>query len=446
MRLIESSNDYRKEIMSPSDLLKAIDMYWGLSDPIEVEQNTASCLLRFGNSQFDYQRRMHNLLPRTFAIYRDLWPTVPGVVEIVSALRDLTGLGIEEILIMCFAYSGRAKAQQGFFRTYDDSRVQDEREKPIFTQNKQKRFVDWISCDYRTFRELSKAELKKAPDQKYEKFRFNPLAKYPTLRPDINPKLGEPQVYIVPVPRLLVERVTRGLYFELADYFMGEGKKNPFRTSFGYVFERYIGELLKESLGGEKVLAERSYDRGNKLTTDWIILQGERAIFIEVKQSGLFLEAKTWGDLESIRRDVGRTIGQGVKQLFSFERDVRTGKYAELSYLSGVKEIEHLVVTYDHAYFSNSILREQVRRNLRGSKVDVPENFHWHVISVDELEEVLGMHGAGFPDLLRAKRLNDEDDIIDFGDYLARYYSDKTFTNPYLDRINEEFFKGFEEL
>src|SRR2546423_10329041 len=163
MRLIESSNDHRRETMTLGDLLKAMDMYWGLPDPIEVEQNTASCLLRFGSNQFDYQRRMHNLLPRTLAIYRDIWPTVPDAGDITGALKDITGLTVEEVLMMCFAYTSRARAQQGFFRTYAEHVVRGDGGEEVFTQEKQKRFLDWISCDYRTFRQMSKAELKKAP-------------------------------------------------------------------------------------------------------------------------------------------------------------------------------------------------------------------------------------------------------------------------------------------
>src|SRR5205807_2452791 len=133
-------------------------------------------------------------------------------------------------------------------------------------------------------------------------------------------------------------RATRGLYFELADHFKGDGRKNPFRSSFGYAFERYVGELLKGALGEAAVAPEKDYCGGSKQTIDWIVLQGERAIFIEVKQSGLYLEAKTWGDLEMIRRDVDRTIGQAARQLYNFERDVRAGVYPELSHLSDVKE------------------------------------------------------------------------------------------------------------
>jgi hypothetical protein len=34
---------------------------------------------------------------------------------------------------------------------------------------------------------------------------------------------------------------------------------------------------------------------------------------------------------------------------------------------------------------------------------------------------------------------------MDFGDYLGKHFSDRTFVKPYLDRINEEFFKRVAE-
>jgi hypothetical protein len=45
-------------------------------------------------------------------------------------------------------------------------------------------------------------------------------------------------------------------------------------------------------------------------------------------------------------------------------------------------------------------------------------------------EDVRGMHRAGFAELLRAKRPGEEDDFMDFGDYLGMHYSDRTFVNP----------------
>jgi hypothetical protein len=439
MRLIESSNDYRRETMSRADLGKAVDMYWGLPDPIANDQNSSSCLLRF-SSQFDYQRDLSNFLPRTLAIYRNLWSLVPEAVPIDTAIRSLTGLSIEELLVLCFAFSGQTNKSHGFFRTYPEDRLSDEKEKQFFSQKKQEAFVRWISCDYKTFRQMSKAELLKIDAPSFEKFRFNPLVIYPAVSPDKNPSPGIRQVHIVPSLRLMLERVTKGLYFELSNYFREPGRKNLFRTSFGYVFQTYVGELLKDAIGAEKVCSERQYDKDHKLTTDWIVRSADRAILIEVKQSGMHLEAKSFGDLERVRKDLASTIAKAVHQLFKFDEAIRSGLFAELSDLHAVREIEHVVVTHDRTYFSNSILRQQVRLALSEAATKPPDDFHWHVISIDELENLLGMDGVPLEDLLRAKRLSPEEDIMDFGDYLGHKYRGMTSHNAYLSSLNEEFF------
>ena len=443
MRLIESSNDYRSVNMTEADVLRAADMYWGLPDPIdaEVEPNSNSCLMRFGSSQFDYQRPSHNLLPRAFAIYRDLWPQVPDAIPIREAIESISGLGIEEILLMAFAFSGRAA--KGFFRIYPDAVTTDERIRDISTKEKQLSFVNWISCGYREFRERARAEMQAMPNSSYERNRFNPLIKYPAIRPDRNPMPGEPPVYVVPVHRLLIERVTRGLYFELGDYFRGDGKRNVFRSSFGLVFQEYVGTLLKDALGSDCILPEFAYGKQNKMSPDWIVVQGDQAILIEVKQSGLFLEAKAWGDVEQTKRDLGKTAGHAIIQLWNFEQALRSGRFREMGPLSQVKDIERVVVTHDQTYFSNSILKDCILESFSENNIDVPETYHWHIMSADELENVLSLRDLRMFDLLRAKRLDPVDERMDWGDYLARKYADHAAPNAYLDRIKEEFFDRF---
>lgn len=72
MKLIEESNDYRSKIMNRNDLVDVCDMYFGLPDP---DDGVKQCFTRFGMSHFDFDREKWNSLPRTLAIYRDLWST-----------------------------------------------------------------------------------------------------------------------------------------------------------------------------------------------------------------------------------------------------------------------------------------------------------------------------------------------------------------------------------
>lgn len=54
------------------------------------------------------------------------------------------------------------------------------------------------------------------------------------------------------------------------------------------------------------------------------------------------------------------------------------------------------------------------------------------------------MHGPRLLGLLDEKQLSEEDDRMEFGDYLARHYPDRDPTNRYLDRIRKAFLKDSE--
>jgi len=424
--------------MTVDDLLKACDMYFGLPDPIENDLDAQACLIRFGSVQFDYDRETRNSLPRSLIIYRDLWPQLEtsGELDIEKSLRHVSGLSIEELLLFGIAFSGAAK--KGFFRIYENLQSASERVSNLFTKEKQLAFVRWMACGYSEFRE--KAKLPKIPSQLHEKFRFNPLVIKPLIIPDRNPERSLPQVYILPIHRLLFERVTRGLYFELSELFKEDGKRNAFRTSFGYAFQDYVGKLLKNCIRNADVLSEWKYARSQKDTSDWIVLENEHAILVEVKQSGLYLKAKSWADMDDVKRDLTQTIANGVKQLVSFEKDVRSGKYTELGQLPDSLEIERLIVTHDRAYYVNSILRNMVKKILVEQSHILPEDYQWHTISVEELEYALGIHGTDFFGFLKTKRLDPSSDMMDFRDYLARTRSETEFSNSYLDNIGNDFF------
>ena len=444
MRAVESSNDFRGNAPALRDLAKVADMYWGLPDPIENDGEVYSCLLRFGNSQFDYQRRLDNLLPRSFAIYRDLWSRVADTVDINSVVEKIAGCGIEDVLMFTFAFTGQSLKSGGYFRLYTGVDSTDAELVGLFAREKQERFVNWLSCDYGAFRSQSRAHLKKLPGPKYEKERFNPLLKHPILKPDCNPLPGAAQVYIVPVPRLVHERVTRGLYFELSDHFMGSGKSNPFKQSFGSVFQEYVGELLKDAVGSPQVLSEFKYGKEEKLTPDWMVVDGDQCILIEVKRAGLYLNAKMWGEIDDVKKDLSQSVGAGVRQLWKFEQAIQSGKYSELNSLLSIKRFHRLIVSYDNLYYANWILKDKIKEVFTAAGDDVPADYDWQIISIDELEFVLGMHGTDFVKVLNHKQSGSEDSELDFGDYLSKYYSDRSAKNPYLEGIKERFFSRFE--
>ncbi|MEH2087510.1 hypothetical protein [Nostoc sp.] len=440
MLLIENSNDYRSQNMTEDDLLKAIDMYFGLLDPFEKDdKNQQGFLIRFGASQLEYDREARHLLPRTLIIYRDLWAKIAGAnkIDIACAIKSFSGLNLQEILVLSLALPGK----QGFFRLYEDIDKYPEAAKEYFDVNKQRIFVNWISSKYNDFRSLSRAD--SPPTGEYDKFRFNPLWVKPAIIPDRNPKVGYSQVYITPIPTLVYQRVTRGLYFSLADYFR-DTNKNPFRENFGLVFQEYVGLLIKKAIGELNVQQEWRYGTSKypKDTPDWFVIKNGSAVLIEVKQSGLYLNAKKWGDLVEIKRDITKNIGAAVHQMWEFENDIEAGLCTVPDWLSGMTITERLVITYDRSFFVNSVFRDEIRQLYPA----IPETYHWHTISVEELEYFLGIVGLNFIEALKEKRLDAEGDSMDFRDYYSRKSSQNDCRNPYLDSVYNDFFGELEFL
>jgi hypothetical protein len=275
------------------------------------------------------------------------------------------------------------------------------------------------------------------PTIDYEKFRFNPLWLKPAIIPDSNPKPDSSQVYITPIPALIYRRVTTGLYFTLSDYFK-ENNKKPFRKTFGEVFQEYVGLLLQKAVGESNVQQEWRYGSKKypKDTPDWFVIQNGTAVLIEVKQSGLYLNAKKWGQLGEIKKDLTRNIRAGVDQMWEFENDIRNGLYTVPDWLNGIEITERLVVTYDRPYLVNSFLRDEIRQLYP----TIPESFHWHSISVEELEYFLGIASINLIDALKEKRLDTEGDRMDFRDYYSRKSSQENCRNPYLDSVYDSFF------
>ena len=122
--------------------------------------------------------------------------------------------------------------------------------------------------------------------------------------------------------------------------------------------------------------------------------------------------------------------------MWEFEKERRNGLCTVPDWLDGIEITERLVVTYDRSYFLNSVLRDEIRQLYP----TIPESFHWHSISVEELEYFLGIASINLIDALKEKRLDTKGDRMDFRDYYSRKSSQDNCRNPSLDSVNDSFF------
>ncbi|MCK4305989.1 MAG: hypothetical protein KAY24_17250 [Candidatus Eisenbacteria sp.] len=443
MILIENACDEGSHQFDHSELMTAADMFYGLPDPVTRDHDLDAGFLRFGFHQFDFDRPQKALLPRTLAIYQHSWPQVKpkALPRIDDLLRQVSGLELNEILALTYAYA--TQTRQGFFRAYDESRLTSRLARDLFSPEKQRAFVEWLAMGYRDFRKQSRLAAKEQSE--YDQLRWNPLRIHPIVLPETNPSPGLSRPCLVPVVRLLPERVTNGLYYELTKACRGPGRQNPFRSAFGPVFQHYVGTLFREELPAEQVKDEWRYGSPKKDTPDFLIMDSDRVVLVEVKQGGLYLATKMSGCEAQVKKDVLKTYAAAVTQLWRFEKDVASGQYAELTTLAPLDTVERVIVTYDRSYFLNSLLRKHILDSAREMAPDLPESFHCHVISVEELEAVLPRCNTGFSSLLEQKRRDMQNDSMDFRDYISRLSTGTNVRNRFLGKMWDSFIGALDD-
>lgn len=439
---IESSNDHRRgKPLDDAAFANAVRLFNNLEDPMSVEvahqpRGTSGLefLVRLGKQQFEVQSEIRHLIPRTLLILRDLWPTVQKATSVSpdADLRTLTGgLGLEEIVLLGATAYGMASGSVLHEMSQQDVAELSSPLREAIDPEAYATLLKWLAAPYSKIREAAKAEM---PAASYDLYRFNPLEVHPLVLPELQPVPGR-TTYLVPFRRWIWERVTKGLYHDLQTHHRGAPGENPFKVAFGSVFQEYVGLLLREAIGPERVFGEVKY--GPKQTRldspDWIVVEGDKAVLVEVKQSALFLPTKLWGHLADARDDLKKTLLKASKQLTRFESDVFAGAPG-LEQFAGLKRFERLVVTYDNLHFANSVVRDEIISMATANGI-APK--HVHVAPVADLEYVLGhcWRGSLF-DLLEKKRADADHDMMDFHDWMGHHLAPGAdHRNPFLDGV-----------
>jgi len=443
------SNDHRSS-RHPIDakyLAHLFDLFFHLTDPISEGSGSAEeYMLRAGEHQFIYQGDLLHQLPRMWLILDELWKAVPEAISQVpdplASFSSLSGLEFEQACIIAFAVAGASqRGELDPFSKYPDGSAKTKLA-AAFSERNKRAFLQWVSADYGTVR--NKASASKPPSDAYLMYRFNPLRVFPLIRPDVAIEGGTSDTAFLPVWRLLFERVTSGVFHELAEAHNLGNNNNPFRNAFGHVFQAYVGRLLREALTNSDVKPEWKYDLNGRTvdTPDWIVVEGNRAVVIEVKHSALLFETKQWGDLESLRGDLRKSIGTAVRQLATFQSAISNS-------ISGVKSMQGLqlqlvVVTFDRLHYANSVIRDELANVAEELKLSaVP---HVHIASAEGFEYLLGAcEGKSLFEILDEKRSEESSDRMDFGDWLARRRAPGAprVANSFLRRRYDEFFAAF---
>ncbi len=432
--------NYSGKNLSDSDFIRLISLGQNLADPITLKPqdkldttDLASLALRLVYQQFPLQEKPFYGFSRSIALYSQLSANrmLPNGKSLTEAFGTLYGLNVLDFIRIGFLLYALSITDAPMFTL---SNIVDGRWP--FEQEDVNVVLSRISADRKLFSDVNKQTRER--DRAFAKYEFNLLLKYPIVAFESE--------YLAPVPALLLDRVTQGIYYDGLDNFSEEGHRNDFAATFGYVFEDYVGELLKAEYGPENVTPEPEYGGpGNKRGPDWIVIDGDDLLVIECRTSRLSLKTKSLGDVEALQGELRRIL---VDTLAKFPDKISALPTTPLG--QGVRQfntVYPLVVTLDRLEPYELMVRS-IDEQLKKQGV---EPYPYHLMSVASLEQLLALrHLMPLRELFSERSLTREklEQPLSFHiNDMAQKAMERTGSIPrlnYLEQITDQFFASLE--
>jgi hypothetical protein len=256
----------------------------------------------------------------------------------------------------------------------------------------------------------NKLEVSEPAEKPYE---LNSLLRYPLI------KHGD-ELYC-PYPQLIGYAATRGLFFRFS-----EEDREKFREPFVESVESYVKETLESALPNAEILTEkdeRSLGWTGK-TNDVTAIMGDRALLIECKLSGLYVESKRSASAQSIVSDVRKQIAdpkdrRGLFQLHDKCQAIQSALLPEklMEKYKKVKHIYPVLLLFDEIQMANkaevmgNIIQDELKANGAGG-------FKYQIWHLEELDYLAEFAKSAFMEWV-AEKFSSKNEAFDLSSFLA---------------------------
>jgi hypothetical protein len=433
-----------------------IDLYkkYYFADPITFDKdlyddfmnsNPVFPKLRLGNSQFPFKPGRFSQFSRPFWLFYEIprqLQGLPGIppFDFESNFQAITGVSVLDFITTAFVVSAAAQGNFAVNRDYfKKTRKQGINIPDDLIVNK---ILNQLAAD--KFKLIELYEKRKNTDRRFRMYDFNPLLYYPVIKPCQNKQfsLSDKDYIHAPVPELVDSRISTGIFYQMYNAYTPESGTN-FSEYFGYVFEKYVGVVLKHCITLEQLLSEEDIrqfypaKKGAKKgkVPDWVLKDGSTLILFECKISRFSIAAKAIASEDEIDKSLKQVI-KGLKQLSSFIFACQT-QVQGLEMFHKCTTLKPILVSLEPLCLINTTdFREHINSLLAKENIN---NLDWQILSIDELEELQPHIGAGFK---LAQILNDLwtktfDDIHQE----LKSQTNKTFVDSFLYPKQEELYQ-----
>lgn len=308
-------------------------------------------------------------------------------IEINDAFMEISGMTMREFMMTGCRIYKMAKDKQGglmqiseMHRFFDNDLPSiwrgDESDRP--TARSLDKFLQIAARDCNEFRRAIGDLM--TDDERFVRVEKWPLPTYPIIR------IGRDEI-LAPIPKMLLDRVSTGIFHDLANHFAGQGVSNKFRSYFGRIFERYIGYHLELVFPKEYLIPETKYraSKQNRSTPDWTVNSPDGAIMIECRSSLFTLDARRFADMPRIVSDLERIgadpLRKGVQKINELKMDNAAFP------LKSTADVRFGICTFERLEPLNLygiLLADQI-------PTELAEGFLFHIAPLGELERICAL-------------------------------------------------------
>lgn len=430
-------------------LINLSNQYY-LADPITfdkdlhdefIDSNPVFMMLRLVSSQFPFKPGRFSEFSRPALLFYEIPKQLQGLPNVPQFDFESKFQSITEISVLDFITTGFViwSASHGNF-AINQNYFKKTRKQGINIPDDQtvKSILNQLAVDKFNFIQLY--EERKNLDPRFRMYDFNPLLSYPIIRPCQDKQFATSNKDFIhaPVPELVGSRISTGIFYQMYNAH-STPSRNEFSEYFGYVFENYVGVVLKNSITSEQLLSEseirKLYPNTKGKVPDWVLIDGSTAILIECKATRFSRAAQAIASEDDINKSLAQ-IKKGLKQLESFMSACKN-KVPELKQFHKCNIFKPVVVSLEPLYLINSTFFQEHINDLLAS--DGVIGLSWQILAIDELEKLQPHIVAGFSlsqvlDNLLHKTFNDTLQELSI-------QTNRTFADSFLYQKQEELYQ-----
>jgi hypothetical protein len=255
---------------------------------------------------------------------------------------------------------------------------------PSFTDNNLYNVIDFYSASYKDVRSSG----------------FGIRENYLALKPII---LTDQKAVVIPDAYLMAKKMADGPLWVIRDYFRSlpdKSSRNRFVNGYGYLFERYVDDMLKSQLSDDKY--ERIEEDKIDNRADYFIMTSKYRVIVELKSGILPMMAKKMYPDMATLKDYLEKLSEGLRQLDQTEKD----------FVDDNRETVKLLVHYEMLYMSDVLIRPYVVKAFLVGELNNERNiFFCDVGELEWMVSVLGSSESEFEEILARKILKQNDGL-----------------------------------